>query len=562
MFFSLTASIVEVSAQCPNNNTLFTDLTPTGVGNTQTTTCAFGGEYMTFTACAGASYTVTTCGDSDFDTQLTIYEPNGTTVAAYNDDDCGLQSTVTFTATTAGVYNAVLDQYNCVSNSTCMTVSITQNTACSGGGCSDCANATNITSVPFSQNGLTTCGACDNFSSGNGCSSSYLNGDDYVFTYTPPANETISIDLTGTDTWTGIFIMDGCPTASPNCVGSATSSGGNPTLSNVSLTGGVTYYFVVSTWPAPQCTNFNISITGSPSCSDCNNPTVIGSLPFNQSALTTCGACDNFDSFDACASNYMNGEDYVFTYTPSVNEVLTIDLTSSGTWSGVFILDGCPSTGGTTCLGSATSSAGDETLISPTLVAGTTYYIVVSSWPSPDCIPFDIGITAGSGGPINQFCSTAIDICNPTVLTGTTENAQNEPAIDPPITIWSCNAVYDNYVFYTFTTDALGSTVVLNMTFNCGGSYLQTAIFDVPPNPCSNGSLWSNSLFCSEGNTGSYTINATGLAPNTLYYIIIDQWPGSPCDFTLDISGNSTCFICPSGPGGTAEQDCINAIPI
>ncbi|MBL4656604.1 MAG: PPC domain-containing protein, partial [Flavobacteriales bacterium] len=480
----------QVHAQCPFNNSLYTDLTPTGVGNTQTSTCTFGGEYNTFTACAGAEYTISTCGDTDFDTQLSVYEPNGTTVAAYNDDGCGLQSTVTFTATVAGLYSIMLDQYNCISNSLCMTMTVTQNTACSGG-CSDCSNATNVTSIPFTLNNASTCGACDNFSSGNGCSSSYLNGDDYVFTYTPSANELINIDLTGTGTWTGLFVMDGCPTAAPSCVAMATESSGNPSLSNVSLTGGVTYYIVVSTWPAPQCTDFNISITQGINCSDCSNPTVIGTIPFSMSGLTTCGACDNFDSFDACASNYLNGEDYVFSYTPSAAEVITVDLTSTGTYSGVFIFDGCPSTAGTNCLASATSSAGNESVSSPTLTAGITYYIVVSTWPAPDCIPFDISVSSGSG-PINQFCSTAIDICNPTVLTGTTNNAQNEPLIDPPISIWSCNAVYDNYVFYTFTSDSVGSTVVLDMTFNCGGSYLQTAIFDVPPNPCENGALWDN----------------------------------------------------------------------
>ncbi len=173
-------------------------------------------------------------------------------------------------------------------------------------------------------------------------------------------------------------------------------------------------------------------------------------------------------------------------------------------------------------------------------------------------LPADCGVTPG---PPNQYCVDAIDMCDPQTITGTTNGALNEPLIDPPISIWSCNAVYDNYVFYTFTTDAVGSTVSINMTFDCGGSYLQTGIFDVPPFPCQNADLWSNSLFCTES-TSAYTITASGLQPNTLYYIIVDQWPGNPCDFTLQISGNGPCYVCPSAPGTPADQDCINAIPI
>ena len=127
--------------------------------------------------------------------------------------------------------------------------------------CSDCSTATNISSMPFTQTS-STCGACDNFSSGDGCTSSYLNGDDFVYTYTPNSSQS----------------MDACPSSgTANCIASSTSSAGNPSLTGISLNSGTTYYIVISTWPTPQCTDFTISITTSSSsvCSDCSNATTI-----------------------------------------------------------------------------------------------------------------------------------------------------------------------------------------------------------------------------------------------------------------------------------------------
>lgn len=75
------------------------------------------GTYTYFTATAGVSYTVSTCGSS-FDTQLTIYDANPAwTVRAYNDDngpDCGgTNASVTFTATYSGDHIAIVNRFNC-----------------------------------------------------------------------------------------------------------------------------------------------------------------------------------------------------------------------------------------------------------------------------------------------------------------------------------------------------------------------------------------------------------------------------------------------------------------
>ena len=128
----------------------------------------------------------------------------------------------------------------------------------------DCSNPFVVTDgdLPYVQTGLTTLGFGDDYNYGTdpGMCYYYGNGEDYVIEYTPAANITVDIVLTNTDTWTGINVSEGCPDVG-TCVGYAGSSTGNPSYLGLALTGGVTYYIVIGTWPSPDFTPFDISIT-------------------------------------------------------------------------------------------------------------------------------------------------------------------------------------------------------------------------------------------------------------------------------------------------------------
>jgi hypothetical protein len=137
-----------------------------------------------------------------------------------------------------------------------------------------CAQSVLIPSLPFVQNGRTTCGNGDTYTSADACGSIYMDGDDFVYRYVSPGNEQITIALTNTDLYTGVFLMDGCPSAGPtNCMpltggaGSCMSSGatneswaGDP-FGTWNICNSGTYYILISTWPSPQCTPFNITVT-------------------------------------------------------------------------------------------------------------------------------------------------------------------------------------------------------------------------------------------------------------------------------------------------------------
>jgi hypothetical protein len=123
VFVCLCAVTVKVFGQCVNDNVLSgAALTPTCSGTTPVP-CVQGGQYALVNVVAGNQYTFSTCGTT-FDTQITLYNNTGGASLGYNDDFCGLQSTVSWTATFTGQIRVLVDAYPCGTNSTCSTLNI------------------------------------------------------------------------------------------------------------------------------------------------------------------------------------------------------------------------------------------------------------------------------------------------------------------------------------------------------------------------------------------------------------------------------------------------------
>lgn len=100
--------------------------------------------------------------------------------------------------------------------------------------------------------------ATDAVTTGTG-SPYYLTGDDVVYAYTPSGDQVITITTTNDDDWIGLWAFTGCPFAST--VGYHTStSGATRAINDLPVLGGTTYYFVISTWAAPQSTNYTLHI--------------------------------------------------------------------------------------------------------------------------------------------------------------------------------------------------------------------------------------------------------------------------------------------------------------
>ncbi|MFN2422857.1 MAG: fasciclin domain-containing protein [Cryomorphaceae bacterium] len=96
----------------------------------------------------------------------------------------------------------------------------------------------------------------------------FLNGDDVVYAYTPASNEMIDIELTDHSIRTGLWAFSGCPFDVTVGYHTSSSAGGR-LIESLPVTAGETYYIVISTWPAPQSTDYSLSITLSEEQADC-----------------------------------------------------------------------------------------------------------------------------------------------------------------------------------------------------------------------------------------------------------------------------------------------------
>lgn len=118
-----------------------------------------------------------------------------------------------------------------------------------------CGGATALPAFPSMPHVETlVCGGTNDVNSGNAvaCGSlSYVGGLEALYTWTPTYDYTgVTIAYTG-QTYTGIFVYNGCPTSGGICVANITSSASSKTLNVGSLTAGVTYYIMIDTWPSP-----------------------------------------------------------------------------------------------------------------------------------------------------------------------------------------------------------------------------------------------------------------------------------------------------------------------
>ena len=131
----------------------------------------------------------------------------------------------------------------------------------------------------------------------------------------------------------------------------------------------------------------------------CTYPTWVDvTLPYNGVDLTNCGFGDDFTSSNtAGSSSYLNGEDAGFGFVGSGAPV-QVDLITTTSWTGLWVFDGDPLDTETSVVASETGSTSNESVTFDT-EEGTSYVVVIDTWPSPWCVPsFDLDIVELVGG--------------------------------------------------------------------------------------------------------------------------------------------------------------------
>ncbi|MDO9693428.1 MAG: hypothetical protein Q7W56_01710 [Candidatus Latescibacteria bacterium] len=141
---------------------------------------------------------------------------------------------------------------------------------------------------------------------------------------------------------------------------------------------------------------------------DCTQPIVISSLPYHVLGQTTCGMGNSYAN--TCLGLYDGGEDIIYRLDLTAEATIDIRMNpyTSG-YTGILLDDNCPpDVSG--CIAFNTGSGGIRSILNKTLAAGS-YYIMVDTWPTPNCIPqFALDITAAVPPPANDVCTGAIDL--------------------------------------------------------------------------------------------------------------------------------------------------------
>lgn len=499
LFLLAGFGLSSLQAQCAFNNVPFgSDAAPTVLNDPDIlTTCIYGGEYREVTNLqAGSTYRFETCGDSDFDTQITIFDASGSTSLAYNDDFCGFQSSVDFTPSSSGIYLVQINEYNCATNFTCMTL-----TATLVGSSSTC-NDNEVVVELF-----------DSF--GDGWNGNVLDISDE--TGNVVASATLEDGFFGSETF---CLPDGCYTVDVGG-GSYYSEVGWEIFvnSNLALSGG-----------APE---FGLELAINSTCNTPPPPTA-GCNP---------GEAELNETY--C---YGNNDNTTFSYeSADGSSPMTLTFSAGGIESccdDIIIYDGPDASSPVLFFG---SNGGDLSGVSVTST-GTQLFMVVESDLSVSCgsessccaTPWQWTVCNGSAGtpPPNDFCTAATPIeCGEAVTGNTTLATDNNPS--------ACGFAGDGNsggVWYTIT--GTGGEITASA---CGSSFdTQLAVYE---GSCST-------LSCVDGNDDACSLQSEvswNSTPGTVYYIYLDGFGTNTGAYTLSVSCVDPCDIAITGSSSTPE---------
>ena len=500
----VTLVFVQTSfAQCSNTNTQYgSSNAPSTVGVLTTlSTCMYGGEYrLVNNLVAGSQYSFETCGDTDFDTQITIYDATTGALVAYNDDFCGLQSKTQFTSNGNSV-RVLINRYFCSSQSSCMTLRATRVTSsappavnpCNSISSLSCAN--NSSSYSLSGSG-----------SWNGLGGPWSTpGAEQVFSFTPVLSGSHDIAITNNNYYVDLYIKAGSCSSSGWTYIDDISSFGTGT-NTVTLTAGVTYYLLIDDENTTTSSG-TISITCATPVNDpCNSITPIAS----------CGSSASFSLSGSGAWNGLGGpwstpgEEAVYSFTPAISGAYPIVVTNSGYYVDLYVKAGsCGSTGWT-----YVSDIFSNETNTVNLTAGVTYLFLIddeNTSASSGSITIDCPCIAPPGGIDGSYTYNGNF-----VISGTTVGACNDCSLRP-----SNDRVYEVEIpecgDYTFSM--------------CGGASWDTYLY-LRTAACGGASIALNDDAC-----GLQSEISTFLTSGT-YYIHVEGWSAnSQGSFNMSVSG-------------------------
>ena len=250
-------------------------------------------------------------------------------------------------------------------------------------------------------------------------------------------------------------------------------------------------------------------------------------LPFAEDSTLATAVNDIDPGLAGCAPGA--GNDVVYSFTPSVTDTYTIGAApTSGFDLSLYIVTNCANPAGTCVAGANTRGFDRGEFLTPTLNAGTQYFIVVDSVlqdPAADGFHFSLR----RGIPPNDTCATAtvIDTSRlPFTASSTTFGMAND--LDPG---QSC---------FTSTQSTRGADVVFQFTPGDTQLYNATvtpfADFDISIYITTNCSTIANCMGRDVGGAGSPETLLQNLIAGTTYFIVVDGFGTDAGDFAFSLT--------------------------
>jgi hypothetical protein len=376
--FSLQSNVSAQCSNCVSQYPFATQSINAGVSNQTISTCMYGSDYAICNVVAGSTYTWTTCGDTDFDTQITVRANDGTctgAVYAYNDDNCGLQSTTpVWTATFTGTVRVLVSKYNCTSQSTCMTLKWSRSGGAPPAPSINCLNTSSFGSATInSTGGLVTISGC-----------SYAG--EYSTIYGAASGQSLSFTSSGAGDY--ITVRSGSPT------GPVVGQGASPLTFTNTFNG--TLYAHWNTGTA--CGTQSSCRTTTVQCNNC----VPAINPCNTVTALSCGVASNYSLASGSGAWSPTsgpwgtpGNEQVFSFTPSTSGSYNVAVTNDNYYVDLFYATSCGAN--TWTYVNDISTSGETNTVS--LTGGVTYYFLL-----------DDENTAASSGTITVSSSLAAPV--------------------------------------------------------------------------------------------------------------------------------------------------------
>ena len=335
------------------------------------------------------------------------------------------------------------------------------------------------------------------------------------------------------------------------------------------LTESTTYYFAIRS----NCEDSVSDWVGSPdewttlaTGSTADAPIIIESLPYNTSDDTINYGDDYTNTATGCegSGSYLGGDDVVYLYTATSDMTLNVSFTPEGTWSGIYVYANAEDVGVNCWIVNSTSSSATASAFELPVVSGSTYYFVISTWPTPQNVAYDLSITELlCGTPVDlavtNVTSVSADVSwdageavsweyvSSTVADSTVPTEAGTSITEPSVSIANCYPITGYDVWIRAVCDDGSTSEWTSVTFTtllqvpeCGESISQ---YDYP-NASSGGSTFddnfdlsndysSDLLFTttagdqdSDGYTDEVTVTISGSTENNYDWVFITNGAG------------------------------------